>query len=77
MKESLNNNFIKLYSRDAFGGEVFAERLNRTICNFIKEPFFDRRNANWFDEIPNVFEKRNDNIHMVIKRNQYKLQEIQ
>ena len=43
--EYLNNNNIKRYSRYTEKGALFAERLNRSIRNFMKKRVLEKGNA--------------------------------
>ena len=50
----LNNNNIKLYSRNSSFGCVFVERFQRTIRDLLKKPVFESRDGNWFDVLPTI-----------------------
>ena len=65
--EFLNKNNFKRYSRYTDKGDVFAERLNRTIPNLIKKPVFEKGNAEWLSELPSVIKKCNNTIHSSTK----------
>ena len=45
----LNNNNITPFSRRGSFGSVFAERLNRTIRDFLESPVFEKVDDNWID----------------------------
>ena len=48
----LNDNNIKLYSRNSSYGAVFAEGFNRINRDLPKRPVFERGDANWIDVLP-------------------------
>ena len=50
----LNNNNIKLYSRNTYLGAVFAEMFNRTIRDLLKKLVFEESDANWIDVLPTI-----------------------
>ena len=45
-QDFLNENNIKLYSRNNSYGAVFAERFNRTIRDLPKKPVFEKGDGN-------------------------------
>ena len=62
------NDFLKLNDIEkcsgcADKGAVFAERFNRTSKNLLKQPIFEKGNANWLDELPLVIKKYNNTLH--------------
>ena len=61
--ELLNIHNIKRYSRNTTFGPVFAERFNRNIRNLLKKPVFEKRNADWLNELPSVVKQFNNTIH--------------
>ena len=65
--EVLNTNNMKRYSCFTDNGAVFAERFNRTIRNLLKEPVFEKRNANWLSELPPVIKQNNNTTQHSMK----------
>ena len=63
----LNNNNIKLYSRNSSFGSVFAERFNRTIRDLLKKPVFEKGHGNGIDILPTITKKNNNRIHSPTK----------
>ena len=54
----LSNKYnIKRYSRNTALGAIFAGRLNRTIRNLLKQPVFEKPNADCLSELPSVTKK--------------------
>ena len=66
-QDFLNKNDIKLYSRNASLGAVFAERFNRTIRDLLKKIVFERGDANWIDILPTITKQYNNRIHSSTK----------
>ena len=66
-QDFLNENDIKLYSRNSSYGAVFAERFNRTIRDLIKRPVFERGDGNWIDILPTITKQYNTRIHSSTK----------
>ena len=69
---SIFRNFLKSkniqhYSRYTDKGPSIAERVIRTIRNFLKKPVFENGNANWTSELSSVVNKYNNTIHHSIK----------
>ena len=62
-QDFLNENDIKLYSRNSSYGAVFAERFNRTIRNLLKRPVFEKGDGNWIDVLPKITKQYNNRIH--------------
>ena len=50
----LNNNNIKLYSRNRSFGSVFAERFKLTIRNLPKRPVFEKSDGIWIDVLTKI-----------------------
>ena len=63
----LNENNIKLYSRNTFLGAVFAERFNRTIRDLLKRPVFEKAESNWIDVLPTITKHYNNKVHSSTK----------
>ena len=63
----LDNNNIKIYSRNPFLGAVFAERFNRTIRDLLKRPVFERRDGNWVDVLLTKTKQCNKRTHSSTK----------
>ena len=66
-QEFLNENKIKLYSRNTDLGAVFVERFNRTIRDLIKRPVFEKTDGNWIDVLPTITKQYNDRKHSSTK----------
>ena len=54
---SIFQNFLKVkniqhYSRDTDNGPSIAERVIRTVRNFLKKPVFEKGKADWLSELP-------------------------
>ena len=62
-QDFLNKNDIKLYSRNSSYGAVFAERFNRTIRDLLKQPVFEKGDANWIDILPTITKQYNNKVH--------------
>ena len=70
--DSIFQNFSKNknmhhYSRFIDKGPSIAERVIRTIRNFLKKPVFEKGNADWLSEFPSVIKQFNNTIHSSIK----------
>ena len=50
----LNENNIKLSSRNSSYGAVFGERFNRTIRDLLKKPVFEKGDGNWIDVLQTI-----------------------
>ena len=61
--ELLNNINIKWYYRYTDKAAVFAERFIRTKGNLLKNPVFEKGNADWLSEVPSVIKKYKNTIH--------------
>ena len=59
----LNNNNIKLYSRNTHLGAVFAERFNKSIRDLLKKIVFEHGDANWIDVLPTITKQYNNRVH--------------
>ena len=62
-QDFLNENDIKLYSRNTSLGAVFAERCNLTIRNLLKRPVFEKGDGNWIDVLPKITKQYNNKVH--------------
>ena len=62
-QDFLNNNNIKLYSRNSSYGAVFAERFNRTIRDLLKKIVFEQGDGNWIDVLHRITKQYNNRIH--------------
>ena len=65
---SIFQNFLKSkniqhYSRYTDKGPSIAERVIRTVRNFLKKPVFEKGKADWLSELPSVVKKYNNTIH--------------
>ena len=58
---------IQHYSRYTDKRPSIAERVIRTVRNFLKKPVFLAGNADWLSELPSVIKKYNNTIHSSIK----------
>ena len=65
--EFLRKHNIKRYSINTALEAVFAERFERTICKLLKEPVFEKGNADWLSELPSVIKQYNTTIHSSTK----------
>ena len=65
--EFLYSKDVKRYKSDTKRTAVFAERFHRTIRDLVKEPVFEKVNAKWVDELPEVPQKYKKNIHSSTK----------
>ena len=66
-QDFLNENDIKLYSRNTFLAAVFAERFNRTTRDLLKKPVFEKGGGNWIDILPTITKQYNNRIHSSTK----------
>ena len=53
-QDFLNENNIKIYSRNTSYGAVFAERFNRTRRDLLKKIVFEQSDAKWVDVLPTI-----------------------
>ena len=63
----LNNNNIKLYSRNTHLGAIFAERFNKSIRDLLKRIVFEHGDANWIDVLPKITKQYNNRVHSSTK----------
>ena len=63
----LKSKNIQHYSRFTDKGPSIAERVIRTIRNFLKKPVFEKGRADWLSELSPVIKKYNNTIHSSIK----------
>ena len=66
-QDFLNENNIKLYSRNSSFGAVFAERFNRTIRDLLKKIVFEQGDAKWVDILPTITKQYNNRIQSLTK----------
>ena len=66
-QDFLNENNIKLYSRNSSYGTVFAERFNRTIRDLLKKIVFEQGDAKWVDILPTITKQYNKKVHSSTK----------
>ena len=66
-QDFLNENNIKLYSRNTSYGAVFAERFNRTIRDLLKKVIFEHGDANWIDVLPTITKQYKIKVHSSTK----------
>ena len=66
-QDFLNENNIKLYSRNNSYGDVFAERFNRTIRDLLKKIVFEEGDAKWIDILPTITKQYNNRKHSSTK----------
>ena len=69
---SIFQNFLRLknihhYSRYTDKGPSIAERVIRTLRNFLKKPIFLAGNADWLSELPSVIKQYINTVHHSIK----------
>ena len=69
--KSIFQNFLKAkiiqhYSRYTEKSLSIAERVIRSIRNFLKKPVLEKGNANWISELPSVIKQYNNTIHSSI-----------
>ena len=62
-QDFLNENTIKLYSRNSSNGAVFAERIIRTIRDLFEKIVFEQGDANWIDILPTITNQYNNRVH--------------
>ena len=63
----LNNNNIKLYSRNTHLGAIFAERFNKSIRDLLKKIVFEHGDAKWIDILPTITKQYKNRIHSSTK----------
>ena len=54
---------IHHYSRYTDKVSSIAERVIRTVRNLLKNPVFEKGNADWLSELPSVIKQYNNTIH--------------
>ena len=63
----LKSKSIHHYSRFTDKGPSIAERVIRSIRNFLKKPVFEKGNADWLSELPSIIKQCNKRNHHSIK----------
>ena len=63
----LKSKKIQHYSRFTDKGPSIAERVIRTVRNFLKKPVFLAGNADWISELQSVIKQYNNTIHHSFK----------
>ena len=58
-QDFLNENKIKIYSRNGSYGAVFAKRFNRTIRDLLENIVFEQGDAKWVDILPTITKQYN------------------
>ena len=66
-QDFLNENNIRIDSRNTSLGAVLAERFNKTIRNLLKKPVFEKGDANWINHLPTKKKQNNNRIHSSTK----------
>ena len=66
-QDLLNENNIKLYSRNTSLGAVFAEHFNKTIRDILKRPVFQKGDSNWIDVLQTITKQYNNRVHSSTK----------
>ena len=66
-QDILNENNIKLSSRNSSYGAVFAKHFNRTIKDLLKKPVFKQGDAKWIDVLSTITKQYNNKIHSSTK----------
>ena len=51
-QDFLNENNIRLFSRNSSYGAVFAESFNKSLRTLLKKPVFEKGDGNWIDVLP-------------------------
>ena len=62
-QDFLNENILKLFSRNTSLGAVFAESFNRTIRDLLEKTVFEKRDGKWIDILPTIAKQYNNSIH--------------
>ena len=62
-QDFLNENNIKIYSRNTDLGAVFAESFNLTIRNRLKRPVCKKGDGNWIHILPRITKQYNNRVH--------------
>ena len=63
----MKSKIVDLYSRFTDKDPSFCERVFRTIRNLLKKTVFEKRNADWFSELPSITIKYINTVHHSIK----------
>ena len=63
----LKSKNIQQKARFTDEGPRIAERVIRTVRNFLKKPVFEKGSANWISELPSVIKQYNNTIHSSVK----------
>ena len=58
---------LQHYSRFTDNSPSIAERVIRTVGNFLKKPLFEKGTANWISELPSVIKQNKNTIHSSVK----------
>ena len=66
-QDFLDENNIKIYSRNISYGAVFPERFNRTIRDLLKKIVLEYGDASWIDILPTITKQYNIRIHSSTK----------
>ena len=66
-QDFLDENKIKIHSRNTYLGAVFAERFYRTIRDLLKRPVFEKGDDNWIDISATITKQYNNRIHSSTK----------
>ena len=66
-QDFLNENDIKLYSRNSSYGAVFVERFNRTIRDLLKKVVIEKGDGNWINLLPTITKQYNNRKHSSTK----------
>ena len=63
----INNNNIRLFSRNTYLGAVLAERFNKSIRDLLEKPVFKKGDGNWIDILSTITKQYTNRIHSSIK----------
>ena len=66
-QDLLNENNIKIDSRNTSLGAVLAERFNKTIRSLLKKPVFEKGDANWINHLPTITKQNINRIRSSTK----------
>ena len=61
--EILFSKDLERYSRSKSERPVFTEFFDRILHDLLENSVFEKRRADWFDELPKVIEKLENSIH--------------
>ena len=67
IKNFLNKNNNKIYSRKIYLGAVSVERFSRTNRDFLKRSIFERGHANWVDILSTTTKQNDIRVHSCTK----------